>query len=704
MSRWQWRRVPQHSHIHFLSILMLTLFFSFMIAGCGGDDDGGTDPVDTTPPTVVAADPADGGTNVSRHTTLSITFSEALAAATVVPTNIFIEGVAGACVCDGATTVFTPAQVLAPQTEYTVTVTTGITDQAGNALAQAWSSTFTTEVVEVPVADAGADQVAASKALVALDGTDSASANAGPLSWTWTQVAGPEVGNFSGETPSFTAPDGVSSLVFELVVTEDGVPSDPDEVTVIVVPDPGDVCFVSPGGNDDADGMYGTPVATLSRAIAVVTDAGTGGHILVAGGNYGEPFALQAQLAFYGGFDPETWRRDPALYRTRVLRGIAGTGLHGLCLDGLHILRTDLADGLAGIAGVSFSGSNDVVIRNCSVTGPDAVEPGASAMALHMFGCARPVIDDCDLQSGSGAGGAPGTNGAIAEIGADGTGGHSNGTVGYGGDGGGPADVDCDGGRGGSCDGFLYEDGKNGQCVNGGSGGSRGGYDGADGGDGEPGTVGAGHFSVDKSWSFGGVTDHLYDATLARGAEGLHGQNGGGGGGGGAGTASFMDDGGGGGGGGGGGEGGRLATGGFGGGAAIGILFSACTDPLLARLRIHTGDGGDGGPGGNSSSGGSGGLGGPGGVGKLYQADKSDKAGVGGDGGDGGTGGKGGDGGSGGGGPVIAVLFNFCTYDLMNIDYGSPELGAPGTGGDNPSVEGDEAADGQVAEFKVLAE
>ena len=87
-------------------------------------------------------------------------------------------------------------------------------------------------------ADAGSDQIAVPGATVTLDGSASAVTNGGTLSYSWTQVSGPNVtlNEVSGspEQATFTMPDTQSELVFDLTVSQ-GAPThvvDVDQITV----------------------------------------------------------------------------------------------------------------------------------------------------------------------------------------------------------------------------------------------------------------------------------------------------------------------------------------------------------------------------------------------------------------------------------------------------------------------------------------
>lgn len=139
------------------SLLALTartlspLSLSLLLAGCpgGGGGSGGDNGDDnTTPPTVVTTDPAADATGVTRTTSVSAAFDEDIFALTV-DTGSFTptDGgkVSGTVDFDGASNVatFTPDRALSLLTPYTATLTTAITDLAGNALANEVSWSFT---------------------------------------------------------------------------------------------------------------------------------------------------------------------------------------------------------------------------------------------------------------------------------------------------------------------------------------------------------------------------------------------------------------------------------------------------------------------------------------------------------------------------------------------------------------------------------
>ncbi len=110
-------------------------------------------PVDTTPPTITVVAPTNTATGVAPDITPTVTFSEPVTALAGVA--LAVDG--GATVATtkslaGNTVTITPTAPLAAATTYRITVPTIVTDTAGNALAIAFTSTFTT-AISAPTAD-----------------------------------------------------------------------------------------------------------------------------------------------------------------------------------------------------------------------------------------------------------------------------------------------------------------------------------------------------------------------------------------------------------------------------------------------------------------------------------------------------------------------------------------------------------------------
>src|SRR5205823_5124210 len=103
---------------------------------------------DTTPPTVSFTVPANAATGVAINQKIAAAFSEAMDPLTISPATFTLKqgttAVAGTVTYAGVTATFNPLSALAPDTTYTAMITTGARDLAGNALATAFSWTFTT--------------------------------------------------------------------------------------------------------------------------------------------------------------------------------------------------------------------------------------------------------------------------------------------------------------------------------------------------------------------------------------------------------------------------------------------------------------------------------------------------------------------------------------------------------------------------------
>lgn len=104
--------------------------------------------LDTTPPSVISANPTGGAAGVPITSPLVITFSESIDPSTFNTATFSLsagEGnIAGTVTADGALITFTPSAGLAYSTEYTATITSGIKDFSGNTLTDNYTWSFTT--------------------------------------------------------------------------------------------------------------------------------------------------------------------------------------------------------------------------------------------------------------------------------------------------------------------------------------------------------------------------------------------------------------------------------------------------------------------------------------------------------------------------------------------------------------------------------
>jgi hypothetical protein len=110
--------------------------------------------VDTVAPTVSSVSPADAATNVAESTSVTATFSEAMKPASISGQTFTLtpqgstSPVAAVVSYDSSNAnraTLDPSTDLAPNTTYTARLTTGVTDQAGNAMAQEKTWSFRTD-------------------------------------------------------------------------------------------------------------------------------------------------------------------------------------------------------------------------------------------------------------------------------------------------------------------------------------------------------------------------------------------------------------------------------------------------------------------------------------------------------------------------------------------------------------------------------
>ncbi len=117
------------------------------LTACGGG--GGDDSSDTTAPTVSSTSPIASATDVAISSSVTATFNEDVFATTVDTSSFTVKNsanVTGTVSFDGNTNIatFTPGNDLALLASHTATLSTTITDLAGNALVANYNWSFTT--------------------------------------------------------------------------------------------------------------------------------------------------------------------------------------------------------------------------------------------------------------------------------------------------------------------------------------------------------------------------------------------------------------------------------------------------------------------------------------------------------------------------------------------------------------------------------
>jgi hypothetical protein len=105
---------------------------------------------DNVAPTVLSTVADNNATSVATTASVSATFSEDILSSSVTTSSFILQSatdnVTGTVSVSGATATFNPSATLADNTAYTATLTTAITDLAGNPLAANYVWSFTTGV------------------------------------------------------------------------------------------------------------------------------------------------------------------------------------------------------------------------------------------------------------------------------------------------------------------------------------------------------------------------------------------------------------------------------------------------------------------------------------------------------------------------------------------------------------------------------
>lgn len=133
------------------TILVFTILFAFqLILSCKSDDPA------VTRPTIAVQTPLNNATGVARNKELTVTFSEPMNASTINASTFTLKQ--GSTVVPatvsyvGNVATLTPTATLAAATVYTVTLTTGAKNLAGNGLASDLVWSFTTAGSSTPLA------------------------------------------------------------------------------------------------------------------------------------------------------------------------------------------------------------------------------------------------------------------------------------------------------------------------------------------------------------------------------------------------------------------------------------------------------------------------------------------------------------------------------------------------------------------------
>ncbi|MFH1533214.1 MAG: Ig-like domain-containing protein, partial [Pseudomonadota bacterium] len=212
--------------------------------------------------------------------------------------------------------------------------------------------------------------------------------------------------------------------------------------------------FVSPLGVDlwNTSGSVGNPVATLDKGIELALLQDPPFAVYVAAGDYEEQLVLADGVSLYGGYDPDSWVRDPETWISRVHWSTPGLG--GI----IAVVAQDIVSETM-VAGLTFDAAPNPA-------------PSGNSIAVAVMNCSDQLafFNNTVIAGGGGdgLGGLPGADGEPGEPGFDGMVGCE-----YGGN---WCAIACS-----SCDHPSAGMGGEGSCSNSGGSGGKGGFSGGSG-------------------------------------------------------------------------------------------------------------------------------------------------------------------------------------------------------------------------------
>jgi hypothetical protein len=108
----------------------------------------------STAPTVQSVTPANSATSIAVGDNITVTFSEAMQSSTIDNTTVTLtssgSNVTSTVSYSSNVATINPSAALLWNTQYTVNISTGVKNAAGNALASASTSSYTTAVLPIP--------------------------------------------------------------------------------------------------------------------------------------------------------------------------------------------------------------------------------------------------------------------------------------------------------------------------------------------------------------------------------------------------------------------------------------------------------------------------------------------------------------------------------------------------------------------------
>lgn len=138
--------------MNFIKKLQTIAFLSLLLLlGCNNDDDptvSGSSTTDSTTPTIESLNPSESATDVVRNKVISVTFNEAMDASSIHSNTFSLKqgttSISGSIQYTNKIASFIPNSTLESNTTYSATITSEVSDIAGNALTSSKEWDFTT--------------------------------------------------------------------------------------------------------------------------------------------------------------------------------------------------------------------------------------------------------------------------------------------------------------------------------------------------------------------------------------------------------------------------------------------------------------------------------------------------------------------------------------------------------------------------------
>lgn len=358
-------------------------------------------------PTVLSTDPANNAVGVALAKLVTATFSEPMDATTITTFTFAVRqgstAVAGAVTYTGSIATFTPASALSTNKIYSVTITTGAKDMAGNALAANFTSSFTTG----DAADTAAPQVTSTNpannatgiaqnkvlAIVFSEAMTATTINASTftLFQGTTAVAGAVA--YSGTTATFTpAADLTNGLVYTATIKTGAKDVAGNALAANTVwnftvgpPDVAVPLVSSTNPIDNATGVANNKVVSITFNEAMDPLTITGSTFTVKQGTT----AVAGTVAYAGmiaTFTPTNILSANVTYTATVTKGAKDLAGNALAADKVWSFTTGTSTSTLGVVALGAAGNYVILaktaisnISTSAVTGDLGLSPAATS-------------------------------------------------------------------------------------------------------------------------------------------------------------------------------------------------------------------------------------------------------------------------------------------------------------------------------------